>query len=110
MTTVPAEDCVGVQLVYFIKQDRKKHDDANKPNFSLAQQQKGQKILEDLRVVYQYRPATFLNYHRTDMSVKVCAPKPFEKNSNGVLAYNKQFIALGGTIKEVPGGIVYHFT
>lgn len=109
MHTLDEKDRVGTQNPIFCVLDAEKRSNENKNNWTQTQQHAAHVFKERVYTAYGNRPNVYLNFRDNIIAVKVCAPKPSEKNSDAVIALNTWCNSNGITIKPTPGGLIYCF-
>jgi hypothetical protein len=102
------DDAVGKQHPVFVFFDVKRRDKKFEHLWTDDQKSRATKMKDILYELYGCRPRVFMNIRRDFIAIKVAAPKPSEKNSDAVLAFNKM-LTNGNLVKNVEGGVVYEF-
>ncbi len=109
MKTLNDDDRVGTQNPIFCVLDAERCNQENKNNWTKVQQNAAHVFKERVYVAYGNRPSVFLNFRGSFVSVKVCAPKPAEKNSDAVIALNKWCSENSVSIVATQSGLTYKF-
>jgi hypothetical protein len=92
----------------FVHADRAERDAINRALYTATQLKDGKALETEAYVAYGSRPRTYFNINETLLTVKVEKPKPSEKNSDKVAAFNAACLARGIQISEKRGHIFYH--
>lgn len=102
------EGIVGIQNPVFVTRDIKRKNEMYRDLWTVKQQTTAATLSEFIYSAYGCRPRVFVNYRKGHIAIKVCGPKPAEKNLDLVKEFNRTMLP-PNAVKEVPGGVLYVF-